>query len=123
MAQLTGRRLPHVVLIDRPLDQEYRPASVWPYDAHNNGALATVDMPLPLTRRIDSTDPLITYVGTCAPELADPAEPTWLIERITDDGAGNVIIEHAVVPAAGGFPARYATAAHIWNARASLTYA
>ena len=123
MAQITGRRLPHVVLTTRVLDNEYRPASVYPIDAHNNGALASVDMPIPLTRRIDSTDPLITYVGTCAPELADPAESTWLIERITDDGAGNTIIEHAYVPAAGGAAARYSTAEHIWDDRATLQYA
>jgi hypothetical protein len=123
MAQITGRRLPHVKLIDRPLDQEYRPASVWPFDAHNNGALTTMDMPIPITRRIDSTDPLVTYVGMCAPELANPAEPTWLVERITDDGLGNVIVEHAYVPASGGLPARYSTAEHIWNARAALQYA
>jgi hypothetical protein len=123
MAQITGRRLPHVVVVDNPLAQEYRPTSVWPYDALNNGALATVDMPMPLTRRIDSTDPLVTYVGTCAPSIADPADPVWLVERITDDGGGNTIIEHAVVAAAGGKPARYSTAEHIWTARASLVYA
>lgn len=123
MAQITGRRRPHVILTDRPLDNEYRPASVWPYDALNNGALATVDMPIPLTRRIDSTDTLVTYVGTAAPSIADPAQSVWLIERITDDGAGTTIVEHAVVPAAGGKPARYSTAEHIWDNRAALTYA
>ena len=123
MAQITGRRLPAVRLTNAPTGQEYRPASVYPFDAHNNGAMATMDMPLPLTRRIDSTDGLVTYVGTCAPELADPATSTWIVERITDDGAGNTIIEHALVPAAGGAVARYSTAEHIWDNRAALQYA
>lgn len=123
MAQLTGRRLPPVVHTNAPVGNEYRPTSVWSYDAHNNGALVTMDMPLPLTKRIDSTDPLVTYVGTSAPSLADPAEAVWLIERITDDGAGNTIVEHAYIPAAGGDPARYATAEHIWDDRATLSYA
>lgn len=123
MAQITGRRRPNVLLTANPSSDEYRPATVWAYDSLNNGALATVDMPLPLTRRIDSVDPLVTYVGTAAPSVADPAQPVWLIERITDDGAGNVIVEHAVVPAAGGLPARYSTPEHIWDDRATLTYA
>jgi hypothetical protein len=153
-------------MVNDPRGDEYRAASVLPYDAHNNGAMATVDMPLPLTQRIDSTNPLVVYVGYAAPELADPAAPAWLIRRITDDGAGNVVVEHAVVPAVpavpaapatgptlagapfppggppsvvtprGGTelvtlnqpgtpaqPARYATAEHIWNNRALLTYA
>ena len=123
MSQITGRRRPSVYLIGNPPGDEYRPASVIPYDSLNNGALAVADIPLPLTQRIDSIDPLITYIGYSAPEMADPAAAAWLIRRITDDGSGSLIIEHAVVPAAGGKAARYATAEHVWNNRGMLTYA
>jgi hypothetical protein len=166
MAQITGRRRPAVFMVNDPRGDEYRAVTVVPYDALNNGAMVTADIPLSLTQRIDSTNPLVTYIGYAAPELANPADPSWLIRRITDDGAGNVIVEHAVVPAVpavlaapatgpvlagapfppggppsvvtprGGTelvtlnqpatpakPARYATAEHIWNDRALLTYA
>jgi len=99
MAQITGRRRPAVLMVGNPQGDEYRAVTVIPYDALNNGAIVSADMPLPLTQRVDSVNPLVTYIGYCAPELANPADPAWLIRRITDDGAGNLVIEHAVVPA------------------------
>jgi len=123
MSQVVGRHLPKTANTQAPASNQYRPVSVFQIDGHNNGALVTVDMPLPITQRVDSINPLVTYIGYAAPALADPAAPAWLIRRITDDGAGSLVIEHAVVPAAGGNPARYATPEHIWNDRLILTYA
>lgn len=123
MAQISGRRLPSDVSTNAPAGHDYQASAVWSYDAYDNGALATMALPMPLTKRIDSTDALVTYVGMAAPSLADPAEAVWLIERITEDGAGNTTVEHAYVPADGEDPARYATAEHVWNNRTALAYA
>ena len=122
MSQITGRRIPAVRNLGNPKADEYHPASVYVFDAQDNGALATVDMPLPLTQRVDAAGGGVTYVGYAAPELADINAATWLIERITVDGSSTVI-EHAYVAADGDKPARYATAEHVWSNRDNLLYA
>ena len=120
MSQIVGYKRNSDTIPDK---QHGLMASVDQTDHKGNAALSVATYAGPVASLVDDDGSGIVYVGDTAPgsiNLQD--QPIWRIQKI-DTTVNPSTYAWAVKPEGNGKPVRYATFDHIWNDRASLTYA